>query len=63
MLKYIVSRHDQFLKDLETIVNIDSGSLYAEGIERIAAFFQKRFEQLNWETKIYSFAEGKSPLP
>ena len=61
MLEYIASRHDQFLKDLETIVNIDSGSLYAEGIEKIAAFFQKRFERLNWETKIYSFAEGKVP--
>ena len=46
MLEYIVSRHDQFLKDLETLVNIDSGSLYAEGIEKIAAFFQKRFAQL-----------------
>ena len=61
MLDYIVSRHDQFIKDLETIVNIDSGSLCAEGIGKIAAFFQKRFAQLNWETKIYSFAEGKVP--
>ncbi len=61
MRDYIVSRYDQFIKDLETIVNIDSGSLYAAGIEKIAAFFQKRFSQLNWETKIYSFADGKAP--
>ena len=61
MLDYIESRHNKFIKDLETIVNIDSGSHCAEGIEKIAAFFRKRFAQLNWETKIYSFAEGKVP--
>ena len=61
MLDYIVPRYDQFIRDLETIVNIDSGSLYAEGIGKIAAFFQKRFSQLNWETQIHSFAEGKVP--
>ena len=45
MHDYIVSRYDQFIKDLETIVNIDSGSLYAEGVEKIAAFLQNRFSR------------------
>ena len=61
MLDHIASRHDQFIKDLETIVNIDSGSHYAPGVEKIVAFFQDRFSQLDWQTKIYSFAEGKVP--
>ncbi len=61
MHDYIASRYDQFIKDLETIVNVDSGSHYAPGVEKIVAFFQNRFWQLNWETKIHSFAEGKVP--
>jgi hypothetical protein len=61
MHDHIVSRHDQFIKDLETIVNIDSGSHYAAGVEKIVAFFQDRFSQLDWRTKTYAFAEGKVP--
>jgi len=61
MRDYIASRYDQFIKDLETIVNIDSGSHYAPGIEKIVAFFQERFSRLNWHTHVHSFAEGKVP--
>ena len=43
MHDYIASRYDQFIKDLETIVNIDSGSRCAPGIEKVAAYFQERF--------------------
>ena len=42
MYDTIASHYDQFLNDLETIVNIDSGSHYAAGMEKIAAFFQER---------------------
>ena len=61
MHDYIASRHEQFIKDLETIVNIDSGTLYAPGVKKIVAFFQDRFSQLDWKTKTYSFADGKVP--
>lgn len=61
MLEYIASRYDQFIKDLETIVNIDSGSLYAPGIEKVAAYFQKRFSKLGWNTQALSFADGDVP--
>jgi len=61
MHDHIASRHNQFIKDLETIVNIDSGSHYTPGVEKIVAFFQDRFSQLDWRTKTYSFAEGKVP--
>jgi len=61
MLDYIASRYDQFIKDLETIVNIDSGSRYAPGVSKIAAFFHKRFENLQWYTRALAFADGDVP--
>ena len=61
MYDTIASHYDQFIKDLETIVNIDSGSHYAAGIEKIVAFFQERFQKIGWMTTNYSFDEGKVP--
>ena len=61
MLDYITSRYDQFIKDLETIVNIDSGSRYASGISKVAAYFQERFSKLGWHTQDLSFADGEVP--
>ena len=61
MYDTIASRYDQFIKDLETIVNIDSGSHDAAGIEKIVAFFQERFQKIGWMTTNYSFDDGKVP--
>jgi glutamate carboxypeptidase len=61
MLDYITSRYDQFIEDLETIVNIDSGSRYAPGVRKIAALFQQRFSKLSWYTQALSFADGNVP--
>jgi glutamate carboxypeptidase len=61
MLDYITSRYDQFIKDLETIVNIDSGSRYAPGIGKVAAYFQERFSKLGFYTQDLSFAGGEVP--
>jgi glutamate carboxypeptidase len=61
MRDYITSRYDQFIKDLEAIVNIDSGSGHAHGIREIVAHFQKRFSQLGWYTQALSFADGDVP--
>jgi glutamate carboxypeptidase len=61
MHDHIAARYDQFIKDLETIVNIDSGTNYAPGVEKIIAFFQDRFSQLDWRTKIHAFAQGSVP--
>ena len=61
MLDYIVSRYDQFINDLETIVNIDSGSRYVPGIRKVAAYFQERFSKLGWYTQAFSFADGDVP--
>ena len=61
MLDYVASRYDQFISDLETIVNIDSGSHHAPGLKEIADFFQERFEKIGWVTTPYSFDGGKVP--
>ena len=61
MLDYIASRYDQFIQDLETIVNIDSGSRYAPGIRKVAAFFHQRFDELDWYTQALAFGDGDVP--
>ncbi len=61
MHSYIESRYNQFLKDLETIVNVDSGSGYAPGIGRVAAFFQDRFEKLGWDVRRLDLEAGTVP--
>ena len=61
MLEQIENRFEKFLIDLETIVNIDSGSRYVPGLEAVSAFFQERFQKIGWTTTNYSFDEGKVP--
>lgn len=61
MHSFIKSRYNQFLQDLETIVNVDSGSGYAPGIGRVAAFFQERFERLGWYVRRLDFEVGTVP--
>ena len=61
MLDYITSRYDQFVEDLETIVNIDSGSLCSAGVRKIVAYFQERFSKLAWHTRVLDLADGDVP--
>ena len=61
MYDLIASRYDQFIKDLETVVNIDSGSHYVEGLDQVAGFFQERFDQIGWKTTRHAFDGGKVP--
>lgn len=58
---YIESRYNQFLEDLETIVNVDSGSGHSPGIGQVAAFFQERFERLGWDVRRLEFEAGTVP--
>jgi glutamate carboxypeptidase len=58
---FIKSRYKQFLQDLETIVNVDSGSGFAPGIGRVAAFFQERFERLGWHVRRLDLEAGTVP--
>jgi len=61
MHSYIASRCDQFVQDLETLVNVDSGSGDAPGIATVARFFQERFDRLGWPTRLLEFDGGSAP--
>ena len=52
---------DKFLKDFETIVNIDSSSDHLPGIERVAQFFQKRFSAIGFTADILFKGEAGVP--
>ncbi|SLM32354.1 Carboxypeptidase family Cpg2 [Desulfamplus magnetovallimortis] len=49
-------RYDLFLKDFETIVNIDSSTDNKSGVEQVARFFEKRLQEIGFEVKILKLA-------
>ncbi len=49
---------NQYLKDLEYLVNIDSGSEDVEGVNKVADFFVEKFSELSWNVHEYEF-DGK----
>ncbi len=61
MKDYIETRYKQFLKDFETIINIDSSSDNKEGILKVARFFEKRFQTLGLKTEIRMLGEDRVP--
>jgi len=42
---------EQYLKDLEYLVNIDSQSKDTEGVAKIGAFFEKAFAEIGWSVE------------
>jgi len=42
---------DEYLHDLKTIVNIDSGTYTKKGIDRVGAYLQNRFQTLGFSTR------------
>ena len=42
---------DQFLKDLEYLVNTDSQSSDPEGVAAVSAFFEKGFAEIGWKVE------------
>ncbi|MBT6752000.1 MAG: hypothetical protein HOA72_24090, partial [Desulfobacula sp.] len=48
MKQYIETRHEKFITDLKTIINIDSSSDNKDGIEKVARFFEKRFTRIGF---------------
>jgi glutamate carboxypeptidase len=61
MKQYIETRHEKFISDLQTIINIDSSSDNKDGIEKVAEFFQKRFTRIGFDTQILFLGENKTP--
>lgn len=52
---------EAYLKDVEYLVNIDSGSHNVAGISTVADFFTKRFEDLGWSVKRHNFRDDLGP--
>lgn len=52
---------NKYLKELETIVNIDSGSKDPEGVEKIALFFKTKYDELGFKTKLHYLDESVGP--
>ncbi|WP_300455877.1 M20 family metallopeptidase [Desulfobacula sp.] len=61
MKPYIASRHDQFLADFQTIVNIDSSSDNKPGIESVARFFDTRFSHIGLNSQVLFLGDNKIP--
>lgn len=49
----------QFLKDLEMLVNIDSGTYCRDGVNRVADFFAHHFCDLGWKTSWFDLQPDK----
>ena len=57
-----ISLHvDQFLKDLEYLVNIDSSSDDPEGVTQVAAFFEKAFRDMGWRVERTELDKSAGP--
>lgn len=52
---------DEYLADLEFLVNIDSGSRIPGGTTRVAAFFEEKYIALGLTVKKLSFSEDLGP--
>lgn len=50
-----------YLKDLEYLVNIDSGSHYPKGLAQVASFFCEKFSRLGWQVNVHSFGLSTGP--
>ena len=49
---------EQYLKDLEYLVNIDSQSKDPEGVAKVAAFFEKAFGDIGWTVETWAKSGG-----
>ena len=61
MNTYIASRYNLFLKDLEKVVNIDSGTHFIQGVERVITYFEERFSALQWHPRRHQFSREVGP--
>ena len=61
MKAHIASRHEQFINDFQNIVNIDSSSDNKNGIEKVARFFEHRFQKLGLDTRVLFLGKDKVP--
>ena len=63
MKAFIGSRIDDFLSDLETLVNIDSSSDNLAGIEAVAEWLRRRLEKIGFTTRFGEVGGPGRALP
>lgn len=51
----------QYLKDLETLVNIDSFSTFPEGTAKVAAWIKARLDKAGWNTELIPAGAAVGP--
>jgi len=61
MKHYIETRHEKFISDLKTLINIDSSSDNKEGIEKVARFFEKRLTRIGFDATVLFLGDKKVP--
>lgn len=52
----------EYINDLEPLVNIDSGSYEVDGVNQVASFFAERFQSLGWLIDRVSLSEAVGEL-
>lgn len=52
---------NQYLNELETLVNIDSGSNYSNGVKKVADYFKKKYMEINWLITEHNFDDSVGP--
>lgn len=52
--------YEKYVKNLETMVNIDSGSYNGEGIRKMVAFFENIYK--DWNIKVYPQNNNSNPV-
>jgi glutamate carboxypeptidase len=62
LLAPLRERYDRLLAGIEELVNIDSGSYTAEGVNRVADLCQARFEAGGWTVARHRHRPGAEPL-
>ena len=58
---FIAGRFEQFISDLETLVNIDSASDNLAGIEAVARVLMPRLEAIGFSTRLERLGERGVP--
>ena len=53
---------DEYLKQLETLVNIDCGSRNIEGLNKVADYLSKWYQDINWQVKRHELSNGTCVL-
>ena len=52
---------EEYLTELEYLVNIDSGSFDPEGTGKIAAYFREKFTEIGWQVKVHQLDAAVGP--